>query len=61
MKIKFISEREECSGYPDTSNNLTMETISDPNLESLIGSFEDFLKGCGYFLPDGASLGYEYD
>jgi hypothetical protein len=58
MPIKFIQE------YPATnyhSGSYTEISINeDSSIDEVIESFELFLKGCGYHLPDGANIGYEY-
>jgi hypothetical protein len=58
MKIKFIAEREDREHYADDCANVTMESISDPNLETLITDFECFLKACGYYIKEGSQLDF---
>jgi len=58
MKIKFIAEREDREYYPDTCANVIMESVSDPDLETLITDFECFLKACGYYVKDGSQLDF---
>ena len=47
-------------GYrqPTTAITVTTDAVS---LEDLVPVFERFLLACGYILPSGCHIGYEYD
>jgi hypothetical protein len=48
-----------------THHNGVTVTLSGPGeaytISEMVETFEEFLLGAGYRLPDGASLGYEYE
>lgn len=52
-KIQFIQEHENAK--------IAHEIRGDASLDEVVEAFEYFLKGCGYHLPDGKHIGYEYD
>ena len=53
-KISFIQE------YGD-GNKVTHTIRGDATTDEVIEAFEWFLKGAGYYLPEGCHIGYEYD
>ena len=52
-KVRFIQEHED--------QRIEHEIRGDASLDEVIESFEQFLKGAGYYLKDGQHIGYEYD
>lgn len=58
--ITFTCEHKAL--YEDeVSSTVTHSISADSTLDDVIEAFEYFLKGCGYSLPDGAHIGYEFE
>lgn len=55
---KFIFIKKPTTMGDDTTVKLTTTACSTSDV---LQAFEEFLKGSGFILPQGASIGYEYD
>ena len=58
--ITFTCEHKAL--YEDeVSSTVTHSISADSTLDEVVEAFEYFLKGCGYSLPEGTHIGYEYE
>ena len=59
---KFTFKYEDINTQFESPNTvITIEVNGNQTREELIGHFQAFLLASGFSLPEGASLGYEYE
>lgn len=60
--ITFTCEHKDLYGdHEEVSSKIIHSISADSTLDEVVEAFEYFLKGCGYSLPEGTHIGYEYE
>lgn len=57
----FKYQRFNDQGEEEPVEEVTFLNRGDTSLPELCQLFENFVKGCGYVLPEGVHIGYEED